>query len=339
MKIKLDNRFLFPLGLKGIKGEVPPCFPRYYPREYREPDTHYSPKVFGLMGSVLADAWTAKKGEKTTAEMLCYATLANNKVPTWWVGAELFEALVDTKTPAIPLDEIRWPSPAMLFCLPIEQTKKFFSRHVPYIAMVRDTYGTKVVPNSYVSKTITTEPDVDNVDMPYQIICGTSFHLDGHPDGTLVAHSPLKHNLVPSDLFSSNNAPFFYDSPDTPMDKEHDTFMVDKLIHLAFQFVVLMSMCKGMETLGGVLIPALTEGKHETKRVLKPALWAPKWIGRDYRKPRPAPQGGHHASPQCHLRSGHWRAQRFGPGLAETKALWIEPTWVNVETTNQTNGK
>lgn len=32
-----------------------------------------------------------------------------------------------------------------------------------------------------------------------------------------------------------------------------------------------------------------------------------------------------------HLRRGHIRNQRFGPGLSETRKIWIEPTFINVD--------
>jgi hypothetical protein len=47
---------------------------------------------------------------------------------------------------------------------------------------------------------------------------------------------------------------------------------------------------------------------------------------------RPHPQHGHTSSPQPHLRRGHWRRQRTGPGRRGTRWTWIRPTTVNATT-------
>lgn len=41
----------------------------------------------------------------------------------------------------------------------------------------------------------------------------------------------------------------------------------------------------------------------------------------------------------AHVRRGHFRSQRFGQGLAETKVIWIAPTFVNKDLSNQLQRK
>lgn len=55
------------------------------------------------------------------------------------------------------------------------------------------------------------------------------------------------------------------------------------------------------------------------------------WIGNDYRQPqiRRSPQGGSHASPQTHWRTGHWRFIPTSRNSEETRPVWVRPTIVN----------
>ena len=57
-------------------------------------------------------------------------------------------------------------------------------------------------------------------------------------------------------------------------------------------------------------------------------FWSPNIIGLNYRLPTRPAGGGTHASPRLHYRRGHVRQQAYGPGRAEHKVIWIEPTVV-----------
>jgi hypothetical protein len=62
-------------------------------------------------------------------------------------------------------------------------------------------------------------------------------------------------------------------------------------------------------------------------------LFSPRWLGRTYRLPARPPGGGTHASPRAHMRRGHIRTVRCGPGRTDARIVHILPTWVCAEPT------
>lgn len=52
----------------------------------------------------------------------------------------------------------------------------------------------------------------------------------------------------------------------------------------------------------------------------------PRWLGKDYRRPKAVSKGGFHASPRKHWRKSHWRRVPIGKGRLERKWVWIETT-------------
>ncbi|HYE75794.1 MAG TPA: hypothetical protein VEF04_20795, partial [Blastocatellia bacterium] len=69
--------------------------------------------------------------------------------------------------------------------------------------------------------------------------------------------------------------------------------------------------------------------RQKAARHSKREIWTPNILGSGYRiKGASEQKGGTHASPRLHWRRGHYRIQRFGAGLTETKRIWIEPVLV-----------
>ena len=58
-------------------------------------------------------------------------------------------------------------------------------------------------------------------------------------------------------------------------------------------------------------------------------FWSPNVIGKDYRLPEKSPVHSTHASPRMHWRRGHFREQKYGVKLSQTRSIWIEPSLVN----------
>lgn len=79
--------------------------------------------------------------------------------------------------------------------------------------------------------------------------------------------------------------------------------------------------------------PHPNAGKKVMGRVSHIVYHQPLWLGNTYTAP--AFTIGTHKSPQMHWRRGHVRHQHFGPGLSETKLVWIKPVLVNKQTKQQ----
>jgi len=75
----------------------------------------------------------------------------------------------------------------------------------------------------------------------------------------------------------------------------------------------------------------MTRGRLEHRRPAKKGpteIWSPNVIGKHYRLPQPAYQGGTHASPRMHWRRGHFRSQPYGPQHTLRKQIWLEPVLI-----------
>jgi len=336
--MKFDLSFLRDMGIRSdefrkLVDSKPLLFDHFYPRRYAEPKGWYSPKVYALTAALTARDITLgfiKHTHNIAAEAVIDALLSTNRVPTWFVGAELFEALLDTEPPSnFRFVDIKWPAPALLFMLPIEASRKVFNRNITSLAVARAAIGEAVflpkVPGLAKRHEIFIARRQTNRDSMFHMKAD-SYWLNGNPDGGYSHRVPFDSETTLEELEPEKQMVY-----DTQARQEPDDLLqITRLSYLAMQLLLVLGMEQsGMQTGGEMTMPGISKGKGPTKQVIRPALFRPKWVGENYRRPKAPPQGGHHASPVVHLRCGHWRQQRYGAGLAEVKAIWIEPTWVN----------
>lgn len=336
---KFDLSFLRDMGIgaeefKKVVGDKKPLlFDCYYPRRYAEPKGWYSPKVYAMCAALNSHEISTGQilhTHNVAAESVIDALLYASRVPTWFVGAELFEALLDTEPPSnFRFADIKWPAPALLFMLPIEPCRRVFKRNITSLAIGRAAIGDTVllpkVPGLPKCHEITIARRNTDRDVLFHMKAD-AFWLDGTPDGGYSHRVPFDDKTTLAELEPDQNMVY-----DTEAHKEPDDLLqITRLSYLAMQLLLILGMEQAdMQTGGEMVLPGLTKGKKETKEVIRPALFRPRWVGEHYRRPKAPPQGGHHASPVLHLRCGHWRQQRWGPALTMVKAVWIEPTWVN----------
>lgn len=335
MDIELD--FLAPVLGEKVRGKVTPkpvSFDAYYPRRYVEPASHFSPKVPAMLYSMATDITHLLTPDKSQEiwEMVCVGRLAKNRVPTWWVGAELFTALTETTPPVnIRWQDIKWPFPAIQFMLPIKESRKIFKRNVPCIAGSTGPAREIIklpINNRGVSHEMCLAPSHPET-MASVIIMGSCYHLTGEIDGTLSVHAPVVDNFTVGKLMTGE-WPCGFEVGDGVSYIEGDKERLDLIISVFVQLLMLLSMKTDVLVSGGdCIVGAQTSGKGEHKKIIKPSLFATRWVGKHYKRPAKEHQGGTHASPEMHLRAGHWRDQRVGKGRTEIKPTWIEPVWIN----------
>ncbi len=319
-----------------------PSFPLFYPRKYREPTGWYSPKFFAAAACVSCDQFhseltpspiTTVDTSATMHEVTAYCHLLANKVPTWWVGEDLFLSLLNSSCPPdMRLVDVKFPTPALLFMLPMDACQKALGCNVGWLVIAKIPLGTTyLVPqvgaprqNLVTSQASSSFPDAKGV-----VVCASGvFTGDAESEGAIVTRMPLDDSVKLSFYaLMIDELGMTYDegSKVNPSDEKNSV----RLNNLALQLLLLLAMRQESVTGGNVLIPARTTGKGDSKIIHEPTLFDARWIGKNYRRPTKPPAGGTHASPLMHLRRGHWRAQRCGPGYGEVKTLWIEPAWVN----------
>lgn len=330
--------FLTPImgeRVKGFTRQPPIAFPFYYPRRYVEPASHFSPKCPALLNALATDIACELDPETASQELwelVCAGRLAKARVPTWWVGSELFVALTQTAPPlTVRWEDVLWPVPAVQFMLPIKESRAIFERNVPCLSgSIGPAREVVVLPPDKSGRRheLCLAPSREET-LQSLIISGTCYYLNGECDGTLSMHTPITAGLTVGEVFTGK-WPHGFDIGNgancMPGDKER----LDLMMSVFVQLMMLLSMKSDVLVSGGdCIIGAVTEGKGEDKKIIKPSLFATRWVGEHFKHERGPSQGGTHASPEMHLRAGHWRDQPVGKGRSGIKQIWIKPVWVN----------
>lgn len=334
----MDLDFLIPVMGERLRGKVAertPSFDAFYPRRYVEPATHYSPRVVAMLGAMSCDiaSTIGPDARQELWEMVCMGRLARARVPTWWVGADLFTALTQTTPPRhVRFEDLLWPVPAIQFIMPIAESRAIFKRNVPFLcgSMGPAREVVKLPKNKYGREHELCLAPAQSATLGSVVLMGPGYFTeDGQCDGTLSVHAPVTAGLTVGQVMTGE-WPHGFDIGNGANYVEGDKERLDLMISVFIQLLMLLSM-RGevMQTGGDLLIGAQTMGKGADKVVIKPSLFAPKWVGEHYKRQRGEPKGGTHASPEMHLRSGHWRDQPIGKGRALTKNIWIKPMWIN----------
>src|SRR5258708_24272934 len=91
---------------------------------------------------------------------------------------------------------------------------------------------------------------------------------------------------------------------------------VNDTVRLALN-LLLISVARPELLTGGEIVKRVKIKRGEGKR----EMWAPRWIGRDWKAEREIRSGtGSHASPRLHWRRGHYRRSVVGPRLTLERA-------------------
>lgn len=314
-----------PPNLQTLEAELRSRYPDTlrlgYPRRYRVPDGwRSSAAVSVLMAHYYLGAIAREvldRDEATRSAFLVASELYRNKVPTYFIGKELLPALLDTDPPDdMAAAEIPWPVPAAVFMLPNNALTSPNDGPIRFLAIARGQAGRTYAPH-------------DNA------LCGLRMEHDALALWT-VAEGPGLATYGKTARLEGTLADLMQDGSSNLISKDGvasalpacDAAFVARLTNIAASLLLLMAARPEMvESSDEVVkrIKAKSGGKKSPDD-----LWAPKWVGRNYRRPRPPMDAevGSHASPRPHMRRGHWRRQRYGEGRADSKLVWIELTYV-----------
>jgi hypothetical protein len=323
-----------------------------YPRRYVPPAGYANPRWNSALLEVYMHFMDNPKPNKVEIDcILCGWQIIKNLVPTFFVGQEFAESLVQTEPPEnLTIRELQWPFEGMCFVLPEKFQMDYLGVHVPFVRMAIHKTGPQPAPER-VKKFYPWAPTFGISEEKYGenafIITFTAMYDD----------KPVDYSGSFSDL----------DTIDRMMtDQKYQDFCVDPVSAKEMEIVAQTNTVEDMILIKKVIalcahlllamnaVPEQIEADHMLRPpklkngvVVKQELWAPRWIGRTYTWNRDrVNHGGHHASPRLHPRRGHWRRQQIGPRVEDkkqrqSKVIWIKPMLVGAkpETKGQANDK
>jgi hypothetical protein len=293
------------------------CYPKIY--EGIDGGEYYSAKLVGYL--MLAAAIKIEQSEvhmyqhfNETVEAIWASRLAAYRVPIFWLGREVIEALKLTTLPVtLDLTTMKLPFEAAVFMLPKG-------------SLTYEGEATDVVCASYARAAIREEiPSINPAAVETITGRGDFSVFAGMLNGLLLNWShPWEQPLdiaqldvaIQDTLDKPPQTPF---QIDITTDGKH--FMAH-VAHLVFNTLQLMLARPELVSMG-----SLVKQVHHKKSSIK-TFWTPNMIGKDYRLRRESqPLGGSHASPRGHWVRGFWRDQACGPNYSQHKETWIEPFW------------
>jgi len=265
----------------------------------------------------------AEQDITTASVRLTASMLIRYQMPTYFVGAELCEALLETEAPDdLLFDEIQMPMPAMLFMLPTEFTKRYFGHEAPFITAAR-------VPKGYLAKSAIRVRGVPAPDLrlcnPGDLFVSTMLiwenGLPMHYDSRAPAENTMVKELMAEEIVR------YAKVGEWETTQAQDSHTATRLCNLAVNILLAMTAEPELVTREHLLEPAKKKGG----KITRPAKWKPNFIGEHFKIVyETGDAAGTHRSPHAHWRSGHHRKQHHGPGNTLVKRIWIKPVYVGL---------
>lgn len=307
-----------------------PVLKTVYPRKLRVPPGYFSPVFLVPTALSAAQFMMTRKADENSTVATVFATiqrLVEFKVPTYFADETLCHSLAATEPPeSLKFSDIRWPFPAMLMMLPERFSLSYAGRKIIWMAGMRLEGDVDIDCKYEFVRPFRIEKKEPSISICAEVIepngRAAAFHVN-MPESADVGgmmETPVQYIGLPQDDPSLSDLP-----PAMPFDPKTDGEVVRRIASMFIHLLLLSTARPEM-----VEEPTVIKKIDGRKKGEKIELWEPRFIGRGYRPPVKAANGngGTHASPDPHWRSGHWRHQACGPGRTERKLTWIELVWV-----------
>lgn len=312
------------LADEKVLGMLEPAFPevwaKCYPRMYKGSTCgdFCSPKEPAhQMLAIIAKIESGVFGDSEAVEIVWVSTLAQYRVPMYWVTKEILSAVQHTTPPfSVEWDKLHLPYEAMVFMLPkgVIVHGDAGVGECSFISYCRRRKGDPIP---------SLAPHGPRLWVPEQ----SGFTLIAKAGGYLL-HWHFPQNDIPViDLKSPNELIQKLDGyaqhGDGPTDVDltpNDSKVMAQAIHYVFGLILLINSR-----------PELVERGQRLKQLSKGSpreLWSPYVVGKNYKiryVHSDGSLGGHHASPRMHWVRGFYKQQPFGPQHSYRKEMWIEP--------------
>jgi len=310
-------------------------YQRFYPKNIVCPDGYYDPKhltgTFTISDIMRMERIDPSQPEDTAKEQVKGIAIAGHlwariKCPTFFLSKGLAEALDATDLPrdyAPP--PMKWPLPAFAVMLARDMLKfqgldvasilysrrtisesvripsPVFDQNGPFDRMFREVWEIKdliIEPGDPVPDLQTVTFVLENGDAMSQEF------VDGEPYG---------------------GKPVYVMGGTVEASQSLNDGALDLLLHA---LKLLMVLQHSPDLVGRESAVVHEPGRQRYRSFDPAAKWSPNFLGRTYRM-RGAGEGHSGDGKRPHLRRGHARRQRYGPGRTLVEERWIEPVIVN----------
>jgi hypothetical protein len=301
----------------------PQVWQRCYPRIYEEPSRcgrFYSAKEVGFQ--LLSTALRIKMegmggvGQSQIAELIWASRLASLRVPTYWIGRDMAQAIQQT----VPPMEFDWsteklPFDAMAFMVPrgvlVHEEKR--EGEATFVSFVRVRKGDEVASLSTAGPRF-----YDIMEDAFSCFACTSsetlMHWTFAREESFTKVNLAELDRLVQDFAKYNHVTYSRFSSDLTM---ADNRFMARVSHFVFGTILLM-----------LTKPEYVTSASLRKRVPAKAdkapkeFWFPNVVGLHYHIRR---EGGTHASPRIHWVRGAYKEQPYGERHALRKRIWVEP--------------
>ncbi len=244
----------------------------------------------------------------------------NCQCPTYFLGADIGEALLATEPPGnIPLEDIRWPHSAFRVYLPTNWMR-IESQPVLYLDIALIANGDNLVLHEVAGELARASkyaqgrvPEPPNRTYVRSLSLGIAVERG--------SDTPNKqHGLCPWDSPTLNEMMTAFSA--TPHENREEVTESVNLMRLAINIVMLLGHAPDEVSESVVLRKPKTNGSGE---VIRDGLWSPRFIGRPTFKDRRSGGDGESSGRQGfdQVRKGHWRRHAHGPGRGLRKVIWV----------------
>lgn len=314
----------------------PKLWELFHPRRYSTPAGYRNPRDLACVFTGTGIGVSERRGSECGAvTMVVAGELAKFRMPLWCAGRDFLDAAWMTKPPGDTLiSDLKLPMPAMTLALPIEFSERRFGIQIPFVSFSTVKAGNQL--------------GLVHFESDMLLVVFSAFLPNNRGSIEYYSSLPLRENLdklnhLPEFRFTTDDYVKLGQEENQKVVSqvlEADTAvkamvggetgereMLARMVHLVTKVLVLLTARPDFLELGdpGVDRP----GKVKKGRTVD-ALWAPKWIGRDYRLP--CRQEGTHSSPVMHWRRAHAHWVRHGEGRTLKRLAWYEMTLVNSKT-------
>jgi hypothetical protein len=296
-----------PLGEveEALKTAHPEEWSCFYPKRIITPLGYHNPKILSILSlynTLKADKALHENGRdeggldpdqviSKQQSDIINAHLIEYGFPTYFLAPAFCEAVFETNPPDFPLAEIRWPLQVMVLQLPKDFCNTAFKIEICSLALLRLNHGLFMKYVVFQNDDFTTVTVGDDLKNPASHLVAASGELPNAPDAPPQLPSKIAQFVI--NFMAVLNARPTYLEPEEVLARR---------------------------------ARVRANGKKS-----RDALWAPRFIGSDYRPCSPD-RGGTHRSPRMHWRRGHFRRQKCGIHWERFKIIWFEPILINEET-------
>lgn len=312
------------LVLETLEAREPELWRRCYPRIYEEPSIcgkYYSPKTISteLIATALRVRQEGLGGQSQIAEILWASRLASLRVPTFWIGHDMAQAIQQTAPPMLfDWANEKLPFEAIAFMVPkgalVHEEKS--EGEAVFVSFVRSKKGDEI-PNLSPSG-----PKFFHVlEDAFSCFVYTSSEALMHwtyatKDGRGGCVNLSELDKLVQDFATHDHTTYSKFSASLTL---ADNRLLAKVSHFVFGTILMML------TKPEFVTPAALRKRVPTKASSAPKeFWSPNVLGMHYRI-KCQSQGGTHASPRMHWVRGANREQPYGEGHLLRKRKWIEP--------------